>query len=103
MAQFGSALDWGSRGRGFKSRQPDVCEMPEHSSLCSGISVVWACWVVVRMVNPLMVFGLVFLTGLRVCSARISLVSRSMMVSADDENALDGRHGCLFEASVNGV
>ena len=23
MAQFGSALDWGSRGRGFKSRQPD--------------------------------------------------------------------------------
>ena len=24
MAQFGSALDWGSRGRGFKSRQPDL-------------------------------------------------------------------------------
>ena len=23
VAQFGSALDWGSRGRGFKSRQPD--------------------------------------------------------------------------------
>ena len=23
MAQLGSALDWGSRGRGFKSRQPD--------------------------------------------------------------------------------
>jgi aqualysin-1 len=24
VAQFGSALDWGSRGRGFKSRQPDL-------------------------------------------------------------------------------
>src|SRR5690606_35903738 len=23
VAQFGSALDWGSRGRGFKSRRPD--------------------------------------------------------------------------------
>jgi hypothetical protein len=23
VAQLGSALDWGSRGRGFKSRQPD--------------------------------------------------------------------------------
>ena len=23
MAQLGSALDWGSRGRGFKSRYPD--------------------------------------------------------------------------------
>src|SRR5699024_2820771 len=23
VAQFGSALDWGSRGRGFESRQPD--------------------------------------------------------------------------------
>ncbi len=27
MAQFGSALDWGSRGRGFKSRQPDQKEI----------------------------------------------------------------------------
>src|SRR5699024_175173 len=24
VAQFGSALDWGSRGRGFKSRRPDT-------------------------------------------------------------------------------
>ena len=23
VAQFGSAFDWGSKGRGFKSRQPD--------------------------------------------------------------------------------
>jgi hypothetical protein len=23
VAQLGSALDWGSRGRGFKSRRPD--------------------------------------------------------------------------------
>lgn len=23
VAQLGSALEWGSRGRGFKSRQPD--------------------------------------------------------------------------------
>src|SRR2546430_5463244 len=28
VAQFGSALDWGSRGRGFKSRQPD--QVREH-------------------------------------------------------------------------
>ena len=31
MAQFGSALDWGSRGRGFKSRQPD--KMPGISTI----------------------------------------------------------------------
>jgi hypothetical protein len=24
VAQLGSALEWGSRGRGFKSRRPDV-------------------------------------------------------------------------------
>src|SRR2546429_7383968 len=24
VAQFGSALDWGSRGRGFESRRPDT-------------------------------------------------------------------------------
>ena len=28
VAQFGSALDWGSRGRGFKSRQPDQRKDP---------------------------------------------------------------------------
>ena len=33
MAQLGSALDWGSRGRGFKSRQPDTCDVPRHRSL----------------------------------------------------------------------
>ena len=27
VAQFGSALDWGSRGRGFKSRRPDQIAM----------------------------------------------------------------------------
>ena len=27
VAQFGSALDWGSRGRGFKSRRPDEIAM----------------------------------------------------------------------------
>ena len=36
VAQLGSALDWGSRGRGFKSRQPDgvisqdICEGRTH-------------------------------------------------------------------------
>ena len=28
VAQFGSALDWGSRGRRFKSCQPDVLRFP---------------------------------------------------------------------------
>ena len=27
MAQLGSALVWGTRGRGFKSRQPDSCDV----------------------------------------------------------------------------
>jgi hypothetical protein len=26
VAQFGSALDWGSRGRWFKSSRPDCCK-----------------------------------------------------------------------------
>ena len=30
VAQLGSALDWGSRGRRFKSCQPDRCEVPGH-------------------------------------------------------------------------
>ena len=30
MAQFGSALDWGSRGRRFKSCQPDYCDVSGH-------------------------------------------------------------------------
>ena len=34
MAQFGSALDWGSRGRGFKSRQPDQHENPHSFTEC---------------------------------------------------------------------
>ena len=34
MAQFGSALDWGSRGRGFKSRQPDQYEDPHSFTEC---------------------------------------------------------------------
>jgi hypothetical protein len=25
VAQLGSALEWGSRGRGFESRRPDIC------------------------------------------------------------------------------
>ncbi len=34
MAQFGSALDWGSRGRWFKSSQPDE-ETPVHTGVSS--------------------------------------------------------------------
>ena len=34
VAQFGSALDWGSRGRGFKSRRPDeIATDPRPSGL----------------------------------------------------------------------
>ena len=29
VAQLGSALEWGSRGRGFKSRRPDVSFMSQ--------------------------------------------------------------------------
>jgi len=29
VAQLGSALEWGSRGRGFESRQPDFSNLPE--------------------------------------------------------------------------
>ena len=29
VAQLGSAFDWGSKGRGFKSRQPDYQQMTE--------------------------------------------------------------------------
>jgi hypothetical protein len=30
VAQFGSALDWGSSGRRFKSCQPDLCHVSGH-------------------------------------------------------------------------
>ena len=30
VAQLGSALDWGSRGRRFKSCQPDACDVSRH-------------------------------------------------------------------------
>jgi hypothetical protein len=30
VAQLGSALDWGSRGRGFESRRPDECDVSGH-------------------------------------------------------------------------
>ena len=33
MAQLGSALDWGSRGRGFKSRQPDAYDVDRRPDL----------------------------------------------------------------------
>ena len=50
VAQLGSALDWGSRGRRFKSCQPDKCDVARHRntpnlwfrgiSLCLGLVVL---------------------------------------------------------------
>ncbi len=34
VAQLGSALDWGSRGRGFKSRQPDQQKPLHRKGFC---------------------------------------------------------------------
>jgi hypothetical protein len=41
VAQLGSALDWGSRGRRFKSCQPDVMKKDRIRAVffyCSGLS-----------------------------------------------------------------
>ena len=46
MAQFGSALDWGSRGRGFESRHSDVSEVSEYKYLGVvqfGRTLQWGC------------------------------------------------------------
>ena len=40
MAQFGSALDWGSRGRGFKSRRPDAGQRADPESRSALIRVL---------------------------------------------------------------
>ena len=47
MAQLGSALDWGSRGRGFKSRQPD------HNRNNAGVNI----WTIPNLVSFLRLLG----------------------------------------------
>ena len=52
VAQLGSALDWGSRGRRFKSCQPDHCDVSRHRQqpdLQTGVRLLfisgWGLWV----------------------------------------------------------
>src|SRR5699024_9871210 len=70
VAQFGSALDWGSRGRGFKSRRPDTeaaVQRGVHHSV--GPFLCLRCRSS-RVVHPLS-FGPAFL--MIVCSSRRTL------------------------------
>ena len=42
VAQLGSALEWGSRGRGFKSRRPDNMHVADHQPSIAAGSFIWA-------------------------------------------------------------